>query len=226
MGTGTCQVQPFSTQVLLRQQGNLVIFTNDTAYVKISSQPLLNMLKGKVANIEEAFLQVFHRRVTVKVGVTNPAETNSSRAKDLPTSNGRVGENPRNSNPADNAGQQVQNSAGSEIKDDFLGNGGEEQKHPPAAENTAVNVPLISESRSPTNGSTDSQNDFNAQAVAVREDARNVANSARQCADMFGEVVDLSSDLEIWESENFRLESQPDSSELSSELAEDDCIDW
>jgi DNA polymerase-3 subunit gamma/tau len=221
------RVRPHSTQSLLRQHGQLVIFSNDTAYVKIKSQPLLDMVKGKVANIEEAFLQVFNRRVTVKLGVTNPAETNSSRAKDLPTSNGRVGENPRNSNPADDAGQQVQNSAGSEITDDFLGNGGEEQKHPPAAENTAVNVPLISESRSPTNGSTDSQNDSKDQAVAVRDDARNVANSARQLADMFdGEVVDLSNDLEIWESETFRLESQPDSSELSSELGEDDFIDW
>jgi DNA polymerase-3 subunit gamma/tau len=221
------RVRPHSTQSLLRQHGQLVIFSNDTAYVKIKSQPLLNMLKDKVANIEEAFLQVFHRRVTVKVGVTNPAETNIFRAKDLPTSNGRVGENPRNSNPADDAGQQVQNSAGSEITDDFLGNGGEEQKHPPAAENTAVNVPLISESRSPTNGSTDSKNDSKDQAVAVRDDARNVANSARQLADIFdGEVVDLSNDLEIWESETFRLESQPDLSELSSELDEDDFIDW
>jgi DNA polymerase III subunit gamma/tau len=221
------RVRPFSTQALLRQQGNLVIFTNDTAYVKMSSQPLLNIVKNKVANIEEAFVQVFNRRVKVTVGVTNPAETNSSRAKHLPTSNGRVGENPRNSNPADDAGKQVQNSAGSEITDDFLGKGGEEQKHPPAAENTAVNVPLISESRSPTNGSTDSQNDSQAQAVAVRDDARNVANSARQLADMFdGEVVDLSNDLEIWESETFRLESQSVFSESSSELGEDDFIDW
>ncbi len=221
------RVRPHGTQSLLRQHGQLVIFSNDTAYVKISSQPLLNMVKDKVANIEEAFLQVFHRRVTVKVGLTNPAETNSSRPKDLPTSNGRIGENPQNSHPADNAGQQVPNSAGSEITDDFLGNGGEEQKHPPAAENTAVNVPLISEVRSPTNGSTDSQNDSKDRAVAVRDDARNVANSARQLADMFdGEVVDLSNDLEIWESETFRLESQPDFSELSPELGEDDFIDW
>ena len=219
------QVQPFSTQVLLRQQGNLVIFSNDTAYVKIKSQPLLDMVKGKVANLEKAFLQVFQRRVTVKVGLTTPAETNISRAKDLPTSNGRVGENPRNSNPADDAGRQVQNSAGSEITDDFLGNGGEEQKYPPAAENTAVNVPLNSESRSPTNGSTDSQNDSKDRAVAVRDDARNVANSARHLADMFdGEVVDLSDDLEIWESETFRLESEENFPELSSESDEDDSI--
>ncbi|MEG3895637.1 MULTISPECIES: DNA polymerase III subunit gamma/tau [unclassified Microcoleus] len=221
------RVRPHGTQSLLRQHGLLVIFSNDTAYVKISSQPLLNMVKDKVANIEEAFLQVFNRRVTVKVGLTNPAETNSSRAKNLPTSNGRVGETPRNSNPVSDANQQVQHSQDSEILDNFSREEGEEQKHPPVAENTAVNVPAISESRSPTNASTDSQNDSNAQAVAVRDDARNVANSARQLADMFdGEVVDLSDDLEIWESETFRLESEPDFPELSSELGEDDFIDW
>ena len=61
----------------------------------------------------------------------------------------------------------------------------------------------------------------------MRDDARNVANSARQLADRFeGEVVDLSDDLEIWESETFRLESEPDFPELSSELGEDDFIDW
>jgi len=88
-------------------------------------------------------------------------------------------------------------------------------------------VPQIAEPQSPTNGSTDSQNDSKDQAVAVRDDARNVANTSRQLADMFdGEVVDLSNDLEIWESETFRLESQPDFSELSSELGEDDFIDW
>ncbi|MEG4231725.1 DNA polymerase III subunit gamma/tau [Microcoleus sp. Pol11C3] len=221
------RVRPHGTQSLLRQHGQLVIFSNNTAHVKISSQPLLNMVKDKVANIEEAFLQIFNRRVTVKVGLTNPAETNSSRAKDLPTSNGRISENPRNSHPVSDAGQQGQKSADSEITDDFLGNGREEQKHPPAPENTAVNVPAISESRWPTNGSTDSQNDFNAQAIAVRDDAQYVANTARQLADMFdGEVVNLSDDLEIWESETFRLESEPDFPELSSELGEDDFIDW
>ena len=108
-----------------------------------------------------------------------------------------------------------------------MGKDGEEQKDSSAAENTAVNVPQIAEPRSPTNGSTDSQNDSKYQAVAVRDDARNVANSARQLADMFdGEVVDLSDDLEIWESETFRLESQADFSELSPELGEDDFIDW
>ena len=221
------RVRPHGTQSLLRQHGQLVIFSNDAAYVKISSQPLLDMVKGRVANIEEAFLQVFNRRVTVKLGLTNPAETNSSRAKDLPTSNGRVGENPRNSNPVSDANQQVQHSADSEIFDDFSRDEGEEQKHPPAAENTAVNLPAISEVRSPANGSTNSQNDSKDRAVAVRDDARNVANSARQLADMFdGEVVDLSDELEMWESKIFRLESEPDFPQLCSESDEDEIVDF
>ncbi len=108
-----------------------------------------------------------------------------------------------------------------------MGKDGEEQKDSSAAENTAANVPQIAESRSPTNGSTDSQNDSKDRAVAVRDDARNVANTSRQLADMFdGEVVDVSDGLEIWGSETFRLESEPDFSELSSELNEDDFIDW
>ena len=218
-------MRPHGTQSLLRQHGQLVIFSNDSAYVKISSQPLLKMVKDKVANLEEAFVQVFNRQVTVKVGVTNPAETNSSR--DLPNSHGRVAETPRNSHPVSEVNQQVHNSAGSEIPDDFLGNQGEGQKHPPAAENTAAKLPNVSELMPQTNSSTDSQNDSNAQAVAVRADAQAVANTSRQWADMFeGQVVDLSDDLEIWESETFRLETEPDFPELSAELAQDDFIDW
>lgn len=221
------RVRPNGTQSLLRQHGQLVMFSNDSAYVKISSQPLLNMIKDKVANIEEAFLQVFNRRVMVRVGLTNPTQANSSCAKDLPTSHGLVAENLRDSRPAGDANQQVQHSESAEVSDDFFGHEGEEQRHSWTPENTAVNVPTISEVRSPTNRSTESQNDLNAQAVAVRADAQAVANTTRQLADMFdGEVVDLSDDLEIWESPTFRLESEPDFPELSSELGEDDFIDW
>ena len=220
------RVRPNGTQSLLRQHGQLVMFSNDSAYVKISSQPLLNMIKDKVANIEEAFLQVFNRRVMVRVGLTNPTQANSSCAKDLPTSHGLVAENLRDSRPAGDANQQVQHSESAEVSDDFFGHEGEEQRHSWTPENTAVNVPTISEV-SPTNRSTESQNDLNAQAVAVRADAQAVANTTRQLADMFdGEVVDLSDDLEIWESPTFRLEAEPDFSELSSELGEDDFIDW
>ena len=221
------RVRPHGTQSLLRQHGQLVIFSNDSAYVKISSQPLLNMVKDKVPNIEEAFLQVFNRRVAVKVVLTNPAATNSSRTQDLPNSNERVAETLRNSPPAIDENQQVQHSGNSEIADDFFGDGGEEQKHSWADENTATNMPNVSEPLRHTNSSTDSQNELNAQAVAVRADAQAVANTSKQWADMFdGEVVDLSDDLEIWESETFRLESEPDFPELSSEADGDDFIDW
>ncbi len=219
------RVRPNGTQSLLRQHGQLVIFSNDSAYVKISSQPLLKMVKDKVANLEEAFVQVFNRQVTVKVGVTNPAETNSFRAQDLPASNGRVAEYPSNSHPVSDANQQVQNSAGSEIPDDFFGHEGEEQKHFSVAENTAANVPNVSEPLRQAKISTDSQNDLNAQAVAVRADAQAVENTSKQWADMFeGQVVDLSDDLEIWESGSFSLETEPDFPELSSESDEDDSI--
>ncbi|WP_373537935.1 DNA polymerase III subunit gamma/tau [Microcoleus sp.] len=221
------RVRPNGTQSLLRQHGQLVIFNNDSAYVKISSQPLLKMVKDKVANLEEAFVQIFNRQVTVKVGVSNPAETNSSSIKDLPTSNGLVAEKLRNSHPAGDGKQQMQNSAGSEIPDNFNRDEGEEQKRSWEAENTAAKLPNISETLRDKNHITDSQNDSKAQAIAVRDDARDVANLARELAHIFeGEVVDLSDDLEIWESETFRLESEPDFPELSAEVDGDDFMGW
>ncbi|MEG3859827.1 DNA polymerase III subunit gamma/tau [Microcoleus sp. herbarium12] len=221
------RVRPHGTQSLLRQHGQLVFFSNDSAYVKISSQPLLKMVKDKVANIEEAFVQVFNRQVTVKVGLTNLAETNSSRAQDWAASDGRVAENPRNAPAVSDANQQVQNSVESEIIDDFYRDEPEDQKHSSVAENTAANVPNVSEPLHQTNSSTNSQNDLNAKAVAVRADAQTVANTSRQWADMFeGQVVDLSDDLEIWESGSFSLETEEDFPELSSEVDEDDFIDW
>jgi len=221
------RVRPPGTQSLLRQHGQLLIFSNDSAYVKISSQPLLKMVKDKVANLEEAFVQIFNRQVTVKLGVANPAETNSSSIKDLPASNGLVAENFRNSHPAGDGKQQVQNSAGSEIPDDFYRDEGEEPKHSWDAENTAAKLPNISEPLRDKNNLTDSQNDSKAQAVAVRNDARDVANLARELAHIFeGQVPDLSDDLEIWDSETFRLESEPDFPELSAEVDGDDFMGW
>jgi hypothetical protein len=182
------------------------------------------MVKDKVANIEEAFLQIFNRRVVVKLGVTNPHETNSLRPKDLPTSNGGIGGNSRNYTPVDDGNQQVQKP---EIFEDFSRNGGEAQKHPPAPENTTAKLPNVSEPRSKTNGSIDSGNNSHLEAVGIRADAQDIVNSARMLAEMFdGEVVDLSDELEIWESQSFNLESEPDFPELSSQSDRDDFIDW
>lgn len=219
------RVRPHGTQSLLRQHGHLVSFSNDTASVKINSPQLLKMVKDKVANIEEAFLQIFNRRVAVQLGLKNSTETNSLEPKDLPTSNGGVGENSRNSNVS--GSQQVQNSAGSEIPDNFFRNGGEAQKHPPAPENTTAKLPNVSEPVRPNNGSIASGNSSNLEAVKIRADAQDVVNTARVLAEMFdGEVVDLSDELEIWESQSFNLESEPDFPELSSQSDRDDFIDW
>ncbi len=224
-------VRPHGTQSLLRQHGHLVNFSNDSAYVKISSQPLLNMVKDKVANIEEAFLQIFNRRIVVKLGMTNPHETNSLPSQDLPISNRRIGENSRNPNPVGDANPPEENSPFADIPNDFLRNREEVQKSPSAPENTSVKPSNVSEPGGHnTNKSIAFSNDLNTlntQAVAVRADAQDVVHSAGVWAEMFdGEVVDLSDDLEIWESETFRWESEPDLSQLSSELGEDDFIDW
>ncbi|MEZ2237265.1 DNA polymerase III subunit gamma/tau [Microcoleus sp.] len=219
------RVRPHGTQSLLRQHGHLVSFSNDAAVIKINSPQLLKMVKDKVANIEEAFLQIFNRRVTVQLGLKNSTETNSLEPKNFPNSNGRMGGNSRNYTPVDDGNQQVQKP---EISEDFSRNRGEAQKHSPAPENTSAKLSNASEPvGGETKGSIASGNDLNAQAVAVRADAQDVVNAAGVWAQMFdGEVVDFSDGLEVWESETFRWESEPDLTEVSSKLDEDDFIDW
>lgn len=63
-------IQPYSTQVLLRQNGKLIRFRDRVAWVSMPNQALLKHLnQQKVANIEAAFEQVFNYPVTVKVEV-------------------------------------------------------------------------------------------------------------------------------------------------------------
>ncbi|MEZ2249003.1 DNA polymerase III subunit gamma/tau [Microcoleus sp.] len=219
------RVRPHGTQSLLRQHGHLVSFSNDAAVIKINSPQLLKMVKDKVANIEEAFLQIFNRRVTVQLGLKNSTETNSLEPKNFPNSNGRMGGNSRNYTPVDDGNQQVQKP---EISEDFSRNRGEAQKHSPAPENTSAKLSNASEPvGGETKGSIASGNDLNAQAVAVRADAQDVVNSAGVWAQMFdGEVVDFSDGLEVWESETFTWESEPDLPALSSESDEEDFIGW
>jgi DNA polymerase III subunit gamma/tau len=218
------RVRPQGTQSLLRQHGHLVSFSNDAASIKINSPQLLKMVKDKVANIEEAFLQIFNRRVSVQLGLKSSNETNSLEPNNLANSNGAISPNAQNFAPVDQANQQVQNS---EISENFLRDGGEGQKHSPAPENTSSKLSNVSEPGFETNKSIAFGNDLSTQAVAVRADAQDVVNSAGVWAEMFdGEVVDLSDDLEIWESETFRWESEPDLPQLSAELGEDDFIDW
>jgi len=62
-------LQPFGTQALMRQQGSLLSFDGTVARIGISSKPLFKMAQGRVANIEEAFQQVLHQKVTVSLEV-------------------------------------------------------------------------------------------------------------------------------------------------------------
>jgi DNA polymerase-3 subunit gamma/tau len=214
------RVRPPSTQALLRQQGSLVIFSNNTAYVKMRSQPLLNMVKDKVANIEAAFLQVFNRQITVKMGLTSPAETDVVRAQDLPSLNRRITENPENFD------RQVQQSPSPQIPENSSGKQGD-RKPPSAPENMPAKVPPVAEPLRQAKRAISPQNDMESQAAAVRFDAQEVANAAEQLADMFdGEIIDFSDELEIWESSSFDWENEADFPELSSELEPDDFIDW
>ncbi|TAF00785.1 MAG: DNA polymerase III subunit gamma/tau [Oscillatoriales cyanobacterium] len=218
------RVRPHGTQSLLRQHGHLVSFSNDAAVIKINSPQLLKMVKDKVANIEEAFLQIFNRRVAVQLGLKNSTETNSLEPKNFPNSNGRMGGNSRNYTPVDDGNQQVQKP---EILEDFSTNRGEAQKHSPAPENTSAKLSNVAEPGGQSKGSIASGNDLNARSVAVQADAQDVVNAAGVWAQMFdGEVVDFSDGLEVWESETFTWESEPDLPALSSESDEDDLIPW
>ncbi|MGL5059852.1 MAG: DNA polymerase III subunit gamma/tau [Microcoleus sp.] len=209
------RVRPPGTQSLLRQHGHLVSFSNNAAYVRITSQPLLNMVKDKVANIEAAFLQVFNQKVTVKVGLTNPATTNSNRTQDVPTLNRRITENTRNGD------RQVQNP------DDLPAREGDDRKHSPAPQNTAANVPPVPEPLQQAKRAIEPQNYTESQVAALRADAQEIVNAAQTLADIFdGEVIDFSDELEIWESADFAWETETDFPELSSELEPDDFIDW
>jgi superfamily II DNA or RNA helicase len=65
------EVRPYGTQALLRQHGHLVQFTNNTAEIRITSLPLLNMVKDRICNIEIAFRKVLQREISAKLGVKN-----------------------------------------------------------------------------------------------------------------------------------------------------------
>jgi DNA polymerase-3 subunit gamma/tau len=66
------QVQPFSTQVMVRQQCHLLSFDGQVAHIGVSSQPLLKMAQAKLPHIEKAFQQVFGDSVRLLLEVAAP----------------------------------------------------------------------------------------------------------------------------------------------------------
>lgn len=63
------KIQPFGTQTLLRQQGNLLDFQDQVAEISINSDKLLQMAQSKLPNIQAAFKQVTGQEVRVSLVV-------------------------------------------------------------------------------------------------------------------------------------------------------------
>lgn len=63
------EINPYSTQVMVKQQCHLLGFDGHTARLGVSSQPLFKMAQGKLPNIEAAFQKVFSRKVHILLEV-------------------------------------------------------------------------------------------------------------------------------------------------------------
>ncbi len=72
------QVQPFSTQTLLRQQGCLLSLTEQEAHVGISAQ-WHKTAKTKISNLEAAFEKSLSRKVSVNLEIATPADLKAAR---------------------------------------------------------------------------------------------------------------------------------------------------
>nr|MBE9181309.1 DNA polymerase III subunit gamma/tau [Oculatella sp. LEGE 06141] len=62
-------VQPYSTQIMLRQQCNLLSFSGKEARIGTRSQPLFKMAKDRLPNVEAAFAAYFNHPVKVSLEV-------------------------------------------------------------------------------------------------------------------------------------------------------------
>ncbi len=78
------QIQPFSTQVMVRQQCNLVGFDGEQARLAVSTQPLFKMAQGKLPNIESAFEQVFGQKIRISLEVAAPGQRPSATPQTSP----------------------------------------------------------------------------------------------------------------------------------------------
>ncbi|OKH13755.1 DNA polymerase III subunit gamma/tau [[Limnothrix rosea] IAM M-220] len=67
--TMLAQLQPLTTQQLLRQQGCLVNFNGAMAVIGIKSQPLLGIAKSKQKNIEAAFQKACQKKIKISFQV-------------------------------------------------------------------------------------------------------------------------------------------------------------
>jgi len=72
------QIQPYATQVMVRQQCRLLSLNERDALVGVSSQPLLKMAQRCLPNIEAAFQKVFDRKLKLNLQVISAEEASSA----------------------------------------------------------------------------------------------------------------------------------------------------
>lgn len=78
-------IQPFSTQVMVKQQCQLLGFNGEQVRLGVSTQPLFKMAQGKLPNIEAAFQKVFGRKVHITLEVAAPGSRASEPAQGQPS---------------------------------------------------------------------------------------------------------------------------------------------
>jgi DNA polymerase-3 subunit gamma/tau len=106
-------MQPYSTQVLVRQHCTLLVFENNLARIGVASQPLLNLAQSKAKDIEVAFKTVCQHPVKVQFQVAAHTQSKTTTVqeppKDLHNATEPVAKNNGNNDatPANNPSSQA-----------------------------------------------------------------------------------------------------------------------
>jgi DNA polymerase III subunit gamma/tau len=93
------QVQPYSTQIMLRQQCYLLAFNGREARVGTKSQPLFKMAKDRLPNVEAAFAKCFQNTIRVSLEVIPGGAVLPSTVSEIPSTYGN-GSQPPSQTPA------------------------------------------------------------------------------------------------------------------------------
>jgi DNA polymerase III subunit gamma/tau len=92
-------LNPPGTQALLRQQGSLVVLTDEEAQIGINSDKLLNMAQGRIANIKTAVEQTLGHAIAIKLVVAPQTSTSPTNVETSPPANSSPSEKPETPPP-------------------------------------------------------------------------------------------------------------------------------
>jgi DNA polymerase-3 subunit gamma/tau len=203
-------IQPFSTQVMVKQQCQLLGFDGEQVRLGVSTQPLFKMAQGKLPNIEAAFQKVFGRKVHITLEVAAPGNRINEPAPGQSSSSSIA---PRTTSPSGTPPEQwpqSQRPAGSTPPQVNAPQPSADQQ------STSPPGPKLSEGIT-TPAAPEPLNDFSS---PWEEDE--VTRASKRLADFFaGQVVDLESSIEAPTSINkdiIDLEPEPD--ELDADEAD------